>query len=871
MIGSRLGHYEVLEKLGQGGMGEVYRARDTRLDRDVALKILPAADADPERSARFEREARAVASLRHPNIVTVHDVGLQDGLRYLAMELVEGETLTKRIPRDGLHLERFLEIAIPLCDAVASAHAKGITHRDLKPDNVMIEADGRVKVLDFGLAKLVDQGPVQEATVTSAPHATQQGSILGTVSYMSPEQAEGKPVDARSDVFSLGIVLYEMITGARPFQGTNSISTLTAILRDPAMPIHERKPTASKALDRIVRRCLAKKPEERYPDAGGLRDDLRGLAAGAPSRARGRAPLAIGVGVLVLAVVGVAGYLGRDRSAPAAGAEGPRRIVVFPFENLGSAADAYFAAGIADEITSRLSALKELDVLSRTSAMQYDRQGRTMPQIAEDLGVDYVLDGTVRWARDASGKSAVRVTPQLVRAREDRQIWSSSYDRSMEQIFTIQSEIAGEVVGRLGVALGGREREALEAIPTSDVEAYHAYLRAHTVVASTVFAREAWERAVSELEEACERDPRFLRAFSDLAQAHAAFVHFAWDRSEERLARAKHAAERALELDPDSPWAQLALGYYRYWGLKDYDPAYEAFTKAQAGLPSSVEAINGMAFVRRRQGRYPEAADLMQRSIALDPRNALTQFTRGETLTILRRYDDARKSLEQAIALDPNTTSQSAALARASLLAGDASGACASVRAMAGTSGTTETRQIGFWTAIGCRDWDLAWRLTENLPEAANAQFQFECRSAARGWVSRFRGDPAAARVAFERAKQVLLDYGKDHPPDSNHASLLGMVLAELGEKDAALDAARLALTLRPASNDAWLLQHRKFDLALVEIAVGDRAAGLGYLRELLREPSDQVSPAFLRLSPVFDPLRGDPEFERLAGDASRP
>ncbi|HET9298818.1 MAG TPA: serine/threonine-protein kinase, partial [Candidatus Polarisedimenticolaceae bacterium] len=278
MIGKRLAHYEILGPLGAGGMGEVYRARDTRLQREVALKILPAELArDPDRRARFEREARAVAALRHPSIVTIHAVEEDGGIPFLAMELVEGRSLTDVIPPGGLSLDRFLAIALPLADAVAAAHAKGITHRDLKPDNVMVEPDGRVKVLDFGLAKLLDAGPVDDATLAAAPDATQEGRILGTVAYMSPEQAEGRPVDARSDVFSLGVVLYQMITGERPFQGRTNISTLTAILRDTPPPVHHRQQTAPAQLDAIVQRCLEKAPERRYPTAKELRDDLERL------------------------------------------------------------------------------------------------------------------------------------------------------------------------------------------------------------------------------------------------------------------------------------------------------------------------------------------------------------------------------------------------------------------------------------------------------------------------------------------------------------------------------------------------------------------------------------------------------------------
>ncbi len=457
MIGKRLAHYELLEKVGAGGMGEVYRARDTRLGREVALKILPPELArDPDRRARFEREARAVAALRHPSIVTIHAVEEDGGIPFLAMELVEGRSLSEVIPPGGLSLDRFQAIALPLADAVAAAHAKGITHRDLKPDNVMVEPDGRVKVLDFGLAKLLDAGPVDDATLAAAPDATQEGRILGTVAYMSPEQAEGRPVDARSDVFSLGVVLYQMITGERPFQGRTNISTLTAILRDTPPPVHERARMAPQQLDGIVQRCLEKAPEKRYPSAKELRDDLERLRVegtsqiGPPVLPDKRKVAAWAWAAMALLLLGGAAYVLRPRHrerspAPAAAATSAKlpMIVVFPFENMGSAADEYFASGVSDEITSRLSTLQGLGVLSRTSAVQYDRKGKTMQTIATDLGVDYVLDGTVRWARGSAGGSEVRITPQLTRAHEDRQIWSASYDRSMDEIFRIQSEIAG--------------------------------------------------------------------------------------------------------------------------------------------------------------------------------------------------------------------------------------------------------------------------------------------------------------------------------------------------------------------------------------------------------------------------------------------
>lgn len=906
MIGKRLAHYDVLEKIGSGGMGEVYRAHDTRLDRDVALKILPPATAaDPDRSARFDREARAVAALRHPNIVTIHAVEEDGDVRFIAMELVEGRTLTQLVPAGGLTLDRCLDFAIPLADAVAAAHAKGITHRDLKPDNVMIEPDGRLKVLDFGLAKLLEGGLATDATVAFGPRATQEGHILGTVAYMSPEQAEGKPVDPRSDVFSLGVLLYEMVTGERPFQGDTQISTITSILRDLHQPVFERKPSLPRQLDRILQRCLEKDPDRRYESARGLRNDLESLRTEVNSQPRVDAPAAASKSVagpatgvatathrrqrsralppwaLVTALAVVLGgtwLVGRERggepapraaSPPAApagtgGGAAPTMIVVFPFENMGPAEDAYFAAGISEEITSRLATLQGLGVLSRTSAVQYDRSGKTMQQIAADLGVDFVLDGTVRWARQSDGKSQVRITPQLIRAREDRQVWSTIYDRSMDEIFRIQSEIAAEVVGKLGVTLAPQERDVLAAAPTTDVEAYHAFLRAHEIIEGLHWSREAFDRAVALLEDAHARDPRFLRAFAELGTAHAGYVHFAWDVSEERLARSKAAVDKALAIDAESPWALWSLGYYYYWGRKDYENAFAALSEAQERLPSSSEVLNAMAYVRRRQGKFAEAVPLLERGLQFDPRNVLSLFTLGETLVILRRYDDARRSLDRGIDVSPDNQALYAEKSRAALLAGDTATARNAIDKAIANSGSSETRSVLFWNAIGCREYGRASEVAASMPEAERAQFYFECAAASRGWVRHFQGDAAGARAQFERARTLLEVYVGEHPDESNPHSALAIVLAYLGQTDEALRQGRMALGLYPATHDAWIRQYRNFDLAVVEILTGQHDAAVERLRELLSQPSNQVSAEYLRRSPLFDPLRQHPGFQQL-------
>jgi serine/threonine protein kinase len=451
VIGRTLAHYEIVEKLGQGGMGEVYLARDTRLGRDVAIKLMPADLAgDAARRARFEREAQAIAALNHPNVVTIHAVEEAEGLLFLVMERVQGVTLTRKIPPAGLPLKDFFNLALQFCEAVAAAHAVGITHRDLKPENVMVDNSGRVKVLDFGLAKLIDDAFVgSDATVAEQ---TREGVILGTASYMSPEQAEGKPVDPRSDVFTMGILLYEMLTGQRPFQGDTHMSTLTAVIRDDPRPVFEIRPELPREFARIVRRCLEKHPDRRYESARGVRYELEilreelvsgeygattpvatvpgtvgppstgsqpsmsspsaapldpMLAASqpsmssmppvsqsmppAPQRSSSRNSIVGVAAILVVAAIAWWQWPG-ESAGPSMDpgvvdhSEDPPTIVVFPFENLGPPDDEYFAAGITDEITTRLAGVQGLRVLSRTSAMQYDRGGKSLAQVAAGSG-----------------------------------------------------------------------------------------------------------------------------------------------------------------------------------------------------------------------------------------------------------------------------------------------------------------------------------------------------------------------------------------------------------------------------------------------------------------------------------------------------
>jgi len=449
MIGESLGHYQVLGKLGAGGMGEVYRALDSTLDREVALKILPVEVAtDPDRLDRFAREAKALAALNHPNIVTIYTVEAVDGIHFLTMELVEGEPLSRLVSTTGMSLERFFDIAIPLSDALAAAHDRGIVHRDLKPANIMVTHGGRVKVLDFGLAKLRIRPKAEEFSEMATEPLTQEGLVVGTVPYMSPEQLEGRELDSRSDIFSLGIILYEMSTGQRPFCGDTTIAVISSIVKDSPAEIDALRDDLPHHLGRIVRHCLEKDPDGRFQTSRDVRNELKDLRQegdsakhplpSPPKSARSRKNTlrfsAVLAALLLVISVGVWQQAKREpRQTPQATAvEAPPRIVVLPFENLGPPEDEYFADGITEEITSRLSAVSSLSVISRTTATQYKENRPPLARIARDLNIDYALEGTVRWARTEGDQSRVRITPQLIRVADDTNLWSDSYDRILD-------------------------------------------------------------------------------------------------------------------------------------------------------------------------------------------------------------------------------------------------------------------------------------------------------------------------------------------------------------------------------------------------------------------------------------------------------
>ncbi|MEO8188808.1 MAG: protein kinase [Acidobacteriota bacterium] len=698
--GARLGPYEILSALGAGGMGEVYRAKDTKLGRDVAIKVLPEGVAqDSERLARFEREARSLAALNHPGIVTIYAVEQSGETRFLAMELVEGDTLDTAIGPGGLPLARFFEIAVPLADALSAAHERGIVHRDLKPANVMITREGRVKVLDFGLAKL--EAPDSEANGTDMPtesrvDLTGKGEVFGTVAYMSPEQARGGKIDARSDVFSLGVVLYQMLTGERPFAGASPADMISSILRDQPSPVTEVRSDLPPHLGRILRRCLEKEPRDRYQTSRDVYNELKDLRAEtspAPSpstpklesatggsnrppsgaltsavvevaaaprapatwRRRARWTVSAGIAAIVLGLALYAamrtGVLHRPSRPGDTGTEphAIRSIAVLPLDNYsGDPNQDYFAEGMTDELTSDLATISQLRVISRGSVMQFKGKSRPpTPEIARILNVDALVEGSVLRAGDK-----VRITAQLIDARADRHLWAKSFERSSRDVLALQDELASAIAREIHVQLTPAEQTRLTSARSVNPAAYDAYLKGRYF-----FNRPSDEnltKAINFFEETVKLDPKYAPAFSGLSDAYlwAGYNEGVWTGSEARP-KAKSAAEKAIELDDQSAEAHTSLANFKLWYEYDWAGAEVEFRRAFALNPNYAFAHDQFGLGLALQGRFDEAISEGTRAAELDPLSPQIPLDSSVGLAFQGKYQAAKDLVRRAGDLDP--------------------------------------------------------------------------------------------------------------------------------------------------------------------------------------------------------------------------
>jgi serine/threonine protein kinase/tetratricopeptide (TPR) repeat protein len=866
MIGKIISHYEILEKLGEGGMGVVYKARDMKLDRFVALKFLPpGVTRDHSAKQRFVQEAKAASTLQHPNICVVYDIDeTPDAQTFISMEYLESETLEEAIRHGSLKIEQALDLSIQIAQGLAEAHHHGIVHRDIKPANILLTKRGAAKIVDFGLAKLATQTAL-----------TRPGVAVGTAAYMSPEQSTGNPVDERTDIWSLGVVLYEMIAGRRPFAGEYDNAILYSILNVQPEPISAIRTGVPTDLDPVVRRCLAKEPRERYQHVDELLADLHSCLKGT-SPLPARRPLhrtpgwgritqlaLVGAGAIVL---GILAYVLFPRISPTP----PRlkKIAVLPFENLGPSEDEFFADGLTNEITSRLSSIHGLGVISRTSSMQYKKTSKTLPVVGKELGVDYVLEGTIRWEKVGESQR-IRITPELIQISGDVHLWADNFDRTLDDIFAVQTEISTTVVKYLDIVLGESESRAINTIPTKNLEAYETYLRGLSY--SSRFERPNLEMALEMFGHAVKLDSSFAVAYAEMSMAHLLMYWFGFDHTSERFAMAKEALDRAFALRRDLPEAYLALGYVYLFATRDYAKARESFESAERMLPNNSRALEALAYVSRREGSFETAIKQLKQSFELDPQNANLPLEIGNTLRMLGEYSDAERYLDQSISLLPDQTVAYVLEAEIDLLwHGDTKKSRSNLERI-----PAQYRPwLNFlWLDIYDRAYQSALNRLTQVPEAVHEDdFSVIPVSLLRGMVFRFMNDPLHSRTSFDSARTYLEVEARKRPEDHRIHSSLGIVYAGLGQKDAAIREADLAAGQLPLSRDAWAGVIPAVTQAQVYTMAGKYDEAVDRLDTLLSTPaSREITPHILRLDPTYDPLRGNPRFLSLLAKYGSP
>ena len=652
--------YEVIEELGRGGMGKVYRVEDTKIKEELALKLInPEVASDKKTIQRFINELKVAHKISHRNVCRMYHLGEDKGTYYITMEYVPGEDLKSMI-RMTRHVSMKTAVMIgrQVCLGLAEAHRLGVVHRDLKPSNIMIDRNGGVRILDFGIARLYKEKGI-----------TEPGLMIGTPEYMSPEQVEATDVDFRSDIYSLGVILYELVTGRLPFIGDTTLMTAlkhkTEVPQDPRT-FNSQIPAE---LSLIILKCLEKNKDKRYQSTEEILADLisseKNMTTSEQAIPKVKRTFFTyqrdrlikiwqmgGALIMTVLIVGL-GIVLLTRNNSTISHE-RKMLVVLPFENTGLAEDEYFADGITEEITSRLGALQDLGVISRTSAIQYKDSNKTIKQIGEELDADYVLEGSVRWNRGAENNGRIRVTPRLVRVADDTQIWSDQYDSVIEDIFLVQSEIAERVAQNLDLTILEPERQALLTNLTESIEAYDLFLRAreHEDRGWAFLEPGGFDLAIEMLEDAVEIDPEFALAYTRMSYIHSRMYFFGIDRTDVRAARSREAVNSALELQPNLPEAHLSLGFYYYWCLSDYDRAAEIFEDVQRMRPNFDPQLFG--YILRRQGKWEECLDTLERAFRISPRDQQIAYEIGGAYVSLHRFEQAEMWFNRTLELFPD-------------------------------------------------------------------------------------------------------------------------------------------------------------------------------------------------------------------------
>jgi len=877
------GTYELVRTLGAGGMATVYLAHDLRHGRDVALKVLHPDLGSALGPERFQREIRLAARLQHPHILTVLDSGENAGRLWFTMPYVEGESLRDRLLRDRqLPVADAVRIATQAAQALRYAHQHGVIHRDIKPENLLLTEDGNTLVADFGIARSLSPG---------GSRLTETGLTLGTPAYMSPEQASGESdVSALSDIYSLGIVLYEMLAGEPPFTGPTSAAVIAKRFTGTAPDVRQARPTVPEPIALAVAQALAIVPADRFTSAA---DFARALASPtisgvttaatlpasaspltpaadrtsgsatseSPPRSRTRRPM---FATLVLGVaIGLGLLFGWSRLRSNERPSGLRLVAVLPFQNMGDSADAYFADGITDAVRGKLTSMTGLQVTASSSSSEYRHTTKTPQQIARELGVDYLLIGKVRWAKAADGTSRVQVSPELIKAASASSAWQESFDANLTDVFRVQTDIASRVAAALNVALSDSTQRRIVERPTTNLAAYDAFLRGDALSGNLSVLDPTTLRKAAELyEQATALDPNFALAWSRLARTYG-LMYTNGVPSQETGELTRRAAERALALSPDRSDGHLALGDYYSEVLVDFRRAADEYAEGLRRSPSDVDLLNAAAINLQSLGQWDSALVSLSRAVTLDPRSVAPGRRLGFTLMRLRRYPEAIAATDRVLALAPDNIGVIETRAMIELGKGDLAAARAVISAAAPRlEPTALVAYLGNY-------WDLYWLLDDAQQQLLLrlTPSPFDDDRSAWGIVLaetyQLRGDSLRTRAYADSARLAIEKILESTPNDAQRRVFHGLALAYLGRRAEAIREGEKAAALLPVSRDGFTGPYIQQLLVRIYMLTGEKEKALDHLEPLLTVPY-HLSPGWLRIDPTFAPLKNEPRFQKM-------
>ena len=876
----RLGHYEILEEIGRGGMGVIYRARQQHSRRIVAVKRILAHQMNShETLVRFRREAEAVASLDHPNILPIYEVSeSEEGLPFFSMKYATGGSLRTAAPVFRTEPRECARLMAKVARGIAYAHGKGILHRDLQPGNILLDGSSEPMVSDFGLAKWLNEDSALTRTLET----------LGTPGYIAPEQAECPAAELTSaaDIYSLGAILFYLLTGRPPFVGPNVLYIIHQAAATPAPRLRSLAPSLDRDLETIVARCLERDPTARYRSAGALAEDLEHWLRHKPIRARRtgvfahgrkwlrRNPTTAVLAASLVALGAVVGVMFWESQLPRPVPPLPAGIAVLPFENLSAEPEnAFFTDGVQDEILNDLAKIADLKVISRTSVMQY-KSGvkRNLRQIANELGVAHVVEGNVQRAANR-----VRVTAQLIDARTDTHLWVERYDRPLDDVFAIQSEIAKAIAGQLQAKLSPAEKSAIEQPPTTNLIAYDRYLRAKKLGAvQTARVPREMREVTRLLDQAVAYDSTFLLAYCELAKAHAYAYHLGVDRTPARVALAKAARDAALRLGPDRGEPHLAAADVAFHCDLDYETALKEVAIARRSLPNDASVFALPAYIHRRQGHWEDCARDLERAVQLDPRNVWLLQDAAQTYQFERRYPEAAAAWDRTLGVatgDPNTRVWRTLVDLDSRADTRSTHDVIQRIVTEDPSAVDSIAEHWLFVALCRRDAaEMARALASLPPEGIIRRDLLMPRSFCEGLVARARGDVPGAETAFATAHAEMEKVVREQPDYAQALCVLGMIDAALGRKEDAIREGRRAVEFLPVTKDMMAGGVVLANLAIIYAWTGEKDLALTQLATAIRFPSSNfLSYGQLKLHPYWDPLRGDPRFEKLLEESRRP